>query len=59
MNARNAILGASLVLIAALAFFTLRDLVVNGVTAMGVVSIPVVVVLAIGVIGAMGTPPRR
>ena len=59
MNSRTIILGACLIMIAALAFFTLRDLVVNGVTAMGVVSIPVVVLLAVGVIGAMGSPPRR
>ncbi|ADB49174.1 hypothetical protein [Conexibacter woesei] len=59
MNARNLILGASLVLIAALAFFTLRDFAVNGVTAMGVVSLPIVVLLAVGVIGAMAQPPRR
>lgn len=59
MSSRNVILGACLILIAALAFFTLRDLVVNGVTAMGVVSIPVVVLLAVGVIGAMASPPRR
>ncbi|MDO8213845.1 hypothetical protein [Conexibacter sp. CPCC 206217] len=59
MNTRNAILGASLAFIAVLAFLTLRDLVVNGVTALGVVSVPVVAILAIGVIGAMGQPPRR
>lgn len=59
MNTRNMVLGACLALIAALAFFTVQDLVVNGVTAMGVVSIPVVALLAIGVIGALGQPPRR
>lgn len=56
---RRFVLGASLVLIAALAFFTVRDLVVNGLTPMGVVSIPIVTLLAIGVIGAMAQPPRR
>jgi hypothetical protein len=53
------ILGASLAFIAVLAFLTLRDFVVNGVTPLGIVSVPVVVILAIGVIGAMGQPPRR
>lgn len=59
MNMRNAILGASLAFIAVFAFLTLRDFVVNGVTALGIVSVPVVAILAIGVIGAMGQPPRR
>lgn len=59
MTTRRMILGASLVLIAALAFFTARDMIVYGVTPMGVVSLPIVVLLAVGVIGAMGQPPRR
>lgn len=58
MNARNVILAVSLVLIAALAFFTVRDLIVNGVTLMGLVSLPIVVILGVGVIGAMAHPPR-
>lgn len=59
MNARNVILAVSLLLIAALAFFTVRDLIVNGVTLMGLVSLPIVVILGVGVIGAMAQPPRR
>jgi hypothetical protein len=59
VNARNVILAMSLALIAALAFFTLRDFVVNGITPLGIVSLPVVVILGIGVIGAMSQPPRR
>ncbi|MDW5598080.1 hypothetical protein VSS74_27235 [Conexibacter stalactiti] len=59
MNARNVILGVSLLLIAALAFFTVRDLIVNGITLMGLVSLPIVVILGVGVIGAMAQPPRR
>lgn len=59
MTARRLILGASLALIAALAFFTVRDLALYGVTPLGVVSLFVVVLLAVGVIGAMATPPRR
>lgn len=58
-EARTWILGASLLLIAALAFFLLRDLVLNGITPMGVVTIPIVVILGVGIIGALGTPPRR
>jgi hypothetical protein len=56
---RTWILGASLLLIAALAFFLLRDIVLNGFTPMGVVTIPVVVILGVGIVGALGTPPRR
>jgi hypothetical protein len=59
VNARNVILAVSLLLIAALAFFTVRDLIVNGVTLMGLVSLPIVVILGVGVIGAMAQPPRR
>jgi uncharacterized sodium:solute symporter family permease YidK len=59
VNARNVILAVSLLLIAALAFFTVRDLFVNGVTLMGLVSVPIVVILGVGVIGAMAQPPRR
>lgn len=58
-EARTWILGASLLLIAALAFFLLRDLIVNGITLMGVVTLPVVVILAVGIVGALATPPNR
>jgi hypothetical protein len=58
-EARTWILGGSLLLIAALAFFLLRDLIVNGITLMGLVTIPVVVILAVGIIGALATPPNR
>jgi hypothetical protein len=59
VNARNVILGASLAFVAVLAFFTLRDFVVNGITPLGIVSLPIVVILGIGVVGAMAQPPRR
>jgi len=58
-EARTWILGGSLLLIAALAFFLLRDLIVNGITLMGLVTVPVVVILAVGIIGALATPPNR
>lgn len=59
MNARNGVLAACLIFIATMAFFTLRDLVVNGITPLAIVSLPIVVVLAIGIFGALGQPPRR
>jgi hypothetical protein len=58
-EARTWILGGSLLLIAALAFFLVRDLIVNGITLMGLVTIPVVVILAVGIVGALATPPNR
>ncbi len=56
---RNWIFGACFVLIVGMAFLTLRELVVTGITPLGVISLFIVGLLAIGVGGALWTPPRR
>jgi hypothetical protein len=56
--ARVLVVLAALVFIAGFAFLTYRELSEQGVTALGLVSVFIVVVLAVGIIGALRNPPR-
>jgi hypothetical protein len=58
MNARTAALVASLGLIGLLAYYTIRDVIDNGFTALGGVSLMVLLLLGFGVLGALTTPPE-
>ena len=55
--ARTLVLGCSLVIICLLAFLTIQVAVRDGVDILVVVSIIVLVLLGIGVLGALSTPP--
>jgi hypothetical protein len=55
--ARTLVLGFSLVIICLLAFLTIQVAVRDGVDILVVVSIVVLVLLGIGVLGALSTPP--
>jgi hypothetical protein len=55
--ARTLVLGCSLVIICLLAFLTIQVAVDDGVDILVVVSIIVLVLLGIGVLGALSTPP--
>ncbi len=59
MNARNAILLASLVFIAFLAFLTVSVAVKDGVTPLVVLSFGILAMFGIGVVGALSTPPEE
>ena len=50
---RNLILAVVLAVIAALAFFTISDLIKNGVTGLSVVTIVILAVFGFGVVGAL------
>jgi hypothetical protein len=56
--ARVLVVLAALVFIAGFAFLTYRALSEQGVTALGLVSAFIVVLLAVGIIGALRNPPR-
>jgi len=56
---RFAVLGASLAFIAGFGFLTITGLLKYGLTAEGVLSLFVFVLLAVGVVGALRNPPRR
>jgi hypothetical protein len=56
---RVLVLGAALVFIAGFAFLTLHAVVEQGFTLGSLVSVFVLVVLCIGIIGAIVHPPRR
>jgi hypothetical protein len=56
--ARVLVVLAALVFIAGFAFLTYRALSEQGVTALGLVSVFIVVLLAVGIIGALRNPPR-
>ena len=56
MNARTAVLGASLILICLLAYLTVSVAVKDGVTFLVVVSLVILAMLGFGVIGALTTP---
>jgi hypothetical protein len=58
MNARLLVLAAALLFIAGFAFLTYRALSEQGITALGVVSVFILVLLAVGIIGALRNPPR-
>jgi hypothetical protein len=55
--ARALVLGCSLVIICLLAFLTIQVAVRDGVDILVVVSIIILVLLGIGVLGALSTPP--
>jgi hypothetical protein len=55
--ARTLVLGFSLVIICLLAFLTIQVAVRDGLDILVVVSIVVLVLLGIGVLGALSTPP--
>lgn len=59
MTTRRIILGVSLAFVALLIFVTFADAVDAGVSIRTVVSIPIIVLLGVGVIGALAQPPRR
>ena len=57
---RLIVLGVALVFIAGLAFLTVAaTLEQGGLTILGLVSIFVLVLLAVGIVGALRNPPRR
>ncbi len=56
--ARTAVLGASLAIIGLLAVLTTSVAIRQGVDILVVVSLVVLIVLGIGVVGALSTPPR-
>jgi hypothetical protein len=55
---RVAVLALSLAFILGFAFLTIGGLVQYGLTAEGVLSVGVLVLLAVGVVGALRNPPR-
>jgi hypothetical protein len=55
---RILVLAAALVFIAGFAFLTYRALAEQGVTVLGLVSVFIVVLLAVGIVGALRHPPR-
>jgi hypothetical protein len=55
---RLAVLGAALVFITGFAFLTYVDIVREGLSAASVLSVFIVVLLAVGVVGALRNPPR-
>jgi hypothetical protein len=56
--ARLLVVFAALVFIAGFAFLTYRAISDQGVTPLGIVSVFIVVLLAVGIIGALRNPPR-
>lgn len=59
MTTRRIVLGVSLAFVALLIFVTFADAIDAGVSIRTVVSIPIIVLLGVGVIGALAQPPRR
>lgn len=59
MTTRRIILTASLAFVGLLIFVTFADAVDKGVSIRTVVSLPIIVLLGVGVIGALAQPPRR
>ena len=55
---RIVVLGAALAFIAGLAFLTFRAIVEQGFTLASLVSIFILVLLAVGIVGALREPPR-
>jgi quinol-cytochrome oxidoreductase complex cytochrome b subunit len=56
---RQAVLAAALVFIAGFAFLTVVAATEQGVTAATVISIFILVMLAVGIVGALRNPPRQ
>ncbi len=59
MTPRRLVLGASLLFILGFAFLTISAVSQQGFTLLSAVSIFVLVLLGIGIVGAMLNPPRR
>jgi hypothetical protein len=59
MTPRRLVLGAALLFIVGFAFLTLSAISQQGFTLLSAVSIFVLVLLAVGIVGAMLNPPRR
>lgn len=55
---RNLVLGAALVFIAGFAFLTVTAVVEDGFTAASLLSALILVLLTIGIVGALLNPPR-
>jgi amino acid transporter len=55
---RRLVLAAALVFIAGFAFLTYRAIAEQGVTFLGIVSVFILVLLAVGILGALRNPPR-
>ncbi|HEY4451673.1 MAG TPA: hypothetical protein VGN13_08780 [Solirubrobacteraceae bacterium] len=55
---RVVVLGAALVFIAGFAFLTFRAMAEQGVTVAGLLSVFILVLLAVGIIGALRNPPQ-
>jgi hypothetical protein len=56
---RTAVLATALVFIAGFAFLTLAAAVEQGVTVATIVAIFILVLLAVGIVGALRNPPKR
>ena len=56
---RRMVLGASIAFVLLIAVLTIADAVKHGPSVRTVVSIPIVALLAIGLIGAMSQPPEQ
>ena len=56
---RVIVFAVAVVFIGALAVLTVSDLVQNGFTGIGIVSLLVLVILGVGIIGAMMHPPPK
>jgi hypothetical protein len=54
---RLVVLVISLLFIAALAALTIEDFVNNGVTALGVLAVMIIVLFLVGIVGALRQPP--
>jgi hypothetical protein len=59
MTPRRLVLGAALLFIAGFAFLTVSAVSQQGFTLLSAVSIFVLVLLGVGIVGAMLNPPRR
>ncbi|HEY2283436.1 MAG TPA: hypothetical protein VGH60_07805 [Solirubrobacteraceae bacterium] len=59
MTPRRLVLGAALLFIVGFAFLTLSAVSQQGFTLLSAVSIFVLVLLGVGIVGAMLNPPRR
>jgi hypothetical protein len=55
---RVAVLGVALAFILGFAFLTITGIVQYGLTAQGVLSVFVLVILTVGIVGALRNPPR-
>jgi hypothetical protein len=56
--ARTLVIAAALIFIAGFAFLTYSAFADQGVTVLGLLSVFILIVLAVGIIGALRNPPR-